>query len=424
MKLYVYRPASYYGSKEHVEDILNRRRAEVGAHHMSLMNVGNSATYAIVKNAFGGLVGMILGDGYTIKSSVNITRNYKLCLPKASYINEDSVTFPVLDFATGSAANPTSPLGLRVNFTNNQYCAFVNRTGFYVPVRRLTNFIGDPKDYTVPGVAPAAVTIITPTSTSASLSWTAPTGLSSLVPIVGYAVNYTETTGTTTSAFKVVTSATVRARLTVPAGATLSIRIAAMNRFGVGRYTAAQTVKMPAAGTTVTLPKVKTLLRFRRDISVMTAAQKTAFQTSLRNDVLNALKISASRVTGESLTATTYQASVPSMVSVQNTVKGASYAFTIEPAASGSTEADPTSALADLNAQLTNPSSVLRKSATAGASVDTTFSASATYTCSNGSSTTDLSKCVPTSTTATTTSGAAAAATLSGLMVAGVLLLL
>jgi hypothetical protein len=99
--------------------------------------VGNSATYAVVKNSLGAVVGQLVGNGYTVSSSSSITYPLTICISISSSIDQDTATYPTLDFSSGDNAVGL-PLGLTVTVSGLQYCASVPVAGTYYPIRRLT----------------------------------------------------------------------------------------------------------------------------------------------------------------------------------------------------------------------------------------------------------------------------------------------
>jgi len=51
-----------------------------------LMAVGNSATYAIIKNTLGAVVGQLVGNGYTVSSYVALVYPIQVCIQQSSSI--------------------------------------------------------------------------------------------------------------------------------------------------------------------------------------------------------------------------------------------------------------------------------------------------------------------------------------------------
>jgi hypothetical protein len=123
----------------------------IGPNIMGLMSnghnvlaVGNSASYAIVKNSHGAVIGQLIGDGYSFTSTVANSGTFRLCLDQLSTIDQDTTSYPALDFATGvDASHVGLPLGLTVTQTGAQSCADITGPGNYFPILRKTNYQAD-----------------------------------------------------------------------------------------------------------------------------------------------------------------------------------------------------------------------------------------------------------------------------------------
>jgi len=106
-----------------------------------LFVVGNSANYAIVKNSHGAVVGQLIGDGYSFTSTVANSGTFRLCLEQLSTIDQDTASYGVLDFATGTdAAHVGLPLSLTVTQQGTQSCADVTGPGYYFPILRKASY--------------------------------------------------------------------------------------------------------------------------------------------------------------------------------------------------------------------------------------------------------------------------------------------
>lgn len=105
-----------------------------------LMAVGNSATYAIVKNDNDAVVGQVVGDAKVVSG---VTGTVNLCIDKNPNIDEDTSSYPVYDFAPYANNKVGPPQGLTITENGLQLCADVTAGTTYYPVLRFT-------DYTTP----------------------------------------------------------------------------------------------------------------------------------------------------------------------------------------------------------------------------------------------------------------------------------
>jgi hypothetical protein len=96
--------------------------------------------------------------------------------------------------------------------------------------------------------APTGLTAV-PGNASASLLWTAPTGVIAQAPITDYREQYSTDGGTTWTTFTAAASTATTATVTgLQNNTAVSFRVAAVNAVGVGAYTAASAAVTPAAG--------------------------------------------------------------------------------------------------------------------------------------------------------------------------------
>jgi hypothetical protein len=101
--------------------------------------VGNSATYAVVKNTYGVVVGQVVGSaqGFSATTSAAVT----ICLEVNPSIDQDTDNYPVKDFAKAdsSTSAPGVPMKISVTLDGLKYCASVTSSGYYYPILRATN---------------------------------------------------------------------------------------------------------------------------------------------------------------------------------------------------------------------------------------------------------------------------------------------
>ncbi len=68
-----------------------------------LLAVGNSATFAVVANANGAIVGQLVGNGYSVGASVSLVYPLNVCITQSASIDQDTTSYPVFDFAIAKA---------------------------------------------------------------------------------------------------------------------------------------------------------------------------------------------------------------------------------------------------------------------------------------------------------------------------------
>lgn len=111
--------------------------------------VGNSATFAIVTNALGVVVGQII-SGAVPSDSSGMTYPRELCIDLSLVINQDTVSYPVADFASvyNISVNLADgfvvgqPLGLAdVLNTAAQSCATIEEPGIYIAILRRADYL-------------------------------------------------------------------------------------------------------------------------------------------------------------------------------------------------------------------------------------------------------------------------------------------
>jgi hypothetical protein len=108
--------------------------------------------------------------------------------------------------------------------------------------------------------APTGLTAVAGNA-SASLSWTAPTGVISQAPVSDYREQYSTDGGTTWTTFTAAASTATTATVTgLTNGQAVRFRVAAVNAVGTGAYTAASSAVTPTAGTP-TVPSAPTNVR-------------------------------------------------------------------------------------------------------------------------------------------------------------------
>jgi titin len=96
--------------------------------------------------------------------------------------------------------------------------------------------------------APTSLTAVAGNA-SATLSWTAPTGVIAQAPITDYREQYSTDGGTTWTTFSAAASTATTATVTgLTNGQAVRFRVAAVNAVGVGAYTAASSAVTPTAG--------------------------------------------------------------------------------------------------------------------------------------------------------------------------------
>jgi predicted phage tail protein len=121
-----------------------------------------------------------------------------------------------------------------------------------------TLFSGDNADSVLRTLlVPSAPTGLTATTgnSSATLSWTAPTGVISQAPITDYREQYSSNSGVTWTTFSAAASITTTTTVTgLTNGTAYVFRVAAVNAIGVGAYTAASSSVTPIAGTPPNAP--------------------------------------------------------------------------------------------------------------------------------------------------------------------------
>lgn len=138
--------------------------------------------YEVVTNDNGYVVGRVLGDGASVTLPVNFTDTLEICLNlnPGIPVDPDSL-YPVLDFASFNATGDSRfiPLELAVTEvagTPTKYCADIDVSGSYFPIRRMANW----QNFTTTTAAPTTTTTptVTTTTTAPPTTTPAPSGLS------------------------------------------------------------------------------------------------------------------------------------------------------------------------------------------------------------------------------------------------------
>jgi hypothetical protein len=106
-----------------------------------ILAVGNSATFAVVPNANGAIVGQLVGNGYTVSASVNLVYPLSVCISQSASIDQDTTSYPTYDFAIQKVDGTVGlPQDLTVTVSGLQLCANVPAAGTYYPILRVNNW--------------------------------------------------------------------------------------------------------------------------------------------------------------------------------------------------------------------------------------------------------------------------------------------
>jgi hypothetical protein len=144
--------------------------------------VGNSNIYAVINCYDSNRCGQLVGNGKYIKFSSLAVTNVTVCLDKDLNIDQDTVNYPVLDFAKGSGDDLGSPLRVNVTEVGNQYCGSVNpfTSATWFPIRRMASFTAIPDSTSVSSQSAASTSVSSQSAASTSVSSQSAASTSSL----------------------------------------------------------------------------------------------------------------------------------------------------------------------------------------------------------------------------------------------------